>query len=132
MGDGDRDAEGEIGRAEAVPEGSDRTSQTGWLQDMQNWADSGFRRPQFRQRIRTSPARISSRSRTVLPPPAPVTAPTRRKIHHRRTSQPPTPARTPPMTKSMIAPKNDWKNVPIEKESLTAAPMKPEKKPIIP
>ena len=61
-------------------------------------------------------------AQAVAPPNgiAPVTTPTRRKIHQRRISQPPIPARTPPITKSMTAPKNDWKNAVTEKDELVA------------
>src|SRR5436309_13173852 len=95
---------------------------------MQNWTNSGFRRPQLRQRTRTSDVR-SARSRAVFPTfPAPVTTPTRRKIHQRRISQPPIPARTPPITKGMTAPEDDWKNAVTEKDELVASPSAPVRK----
>src|SRR5881628_1135048 len=105
-----------------------RTGHTGCWQAMQNWTNSGFRRPQLRQRTRTSDA-CSARPRAVLATlPAPVTTPTRRKIHQRRTSHPPMPARTPPMTNSMTAPKNDWKNAVTENDALVAWPIVPVRK----
>src|SRR3990172_9480757 len=42
----------------------------------------------------------------------------RRMSHQRRRSHPPIPARTPPATKRQIAPKNPWKNVPMENSPL--------------
>src|SRR5438445_10282272 len=77
---------------------------TGFCHAMQKWTHSGFRRPQFVHRTRMSVARSASRCRAVFALPTPDTTPTRRKIHQRRMSHPPIPARTPPMTKRIIAP----------------------------
>src|SRR3989442_4437232 len=98
---------------------------TGWRHSMQNRTNSGFNRPQLWQRTRISDARTASRSRAVFALPTPVTTPTSRKIHHRRMSQPPIPASTPPMTKRMIAPTKDSKKAVTEKEELVAAPIVP-------
>src|SRR5437667_340194 len=62
-----------------------------------------LRGPQLWRRTRTSDVRAASRSLAVFPA-VPATTPTRRKIHQRRMSQPPMPARTPPITNRMIAP----------------------------
>src|SRR2546428_747249 len=95
---------------------------------MQNRTNSGFTRPQLWPRPGTSDARPASRSRAVFALPTPVTTPTSRKIHHRRMSQPPIPASTPPMMKRMIAPTKDSKKAVTEKEELVAAPIVPVRK----
>src|SRR5207302_1891828 len=60
-------------------------------------------RPQLWQQTRTSEVRAASRVLAVFPA-VPTTTPTSRKIHQRRMSHPPMPARTPPITNTMIAP----------------------------
>src|SRR5439155_1534892 len=71
---------------------------------------------------------VHDRLEAVFALPTPVTTPTSRKIHHRRMSQPPIPASTPPMTKRMIAPTKDSKKAVTEKEELVAAPIVPVRK----
>src|SRR5205807_2377387 len=75
----------------------------GFPHDIQNLTNSGLSRPQLWQRTRTSEVRAASRVLAVFPA-VPATTPTSRKIHQRRMSHPPMPARTPPITNRMIAP----------------------------